>query len=655
MKMIMATIQRTRSAFALPTILIAATVLLIILTVAMTASTSVNTALRNVYYQQIAREAAESGVTHATACLSVASTVPWNTSTNVLVPSSSCSGTAKASAPLCTATNNSVLRTATLCTSYTVVSVDSTSGGPPFRVNVVGRTDTLRSNGSVAATTTSEVNQLIRYQTQPSLAGGAGWKDSEQHNGYMLSPDGTLYGWGGNADGQVQTPSGGIVTVPVKMSLPAGGTKVNKIANAGQGATSLCAIIQTTSSGPQVYCRGSGFNLDISGDWKRFPLTAGLTAQDVKISGYGSDAICVLASDSQLYCAGFNDAGGLGAGPASAVPVSYNSPVQFNIKRINTSLTVKQFYVQDFTTCVIASDNNAYCAGRNDTGQLGNGNATTNKWLGQAWPVKANMPGSLTVSNISLPYHNGSADGVFFYGSDSKWYMAGNNIAGTAGDGAVGAPLGACSYNSGWRANCYATPRALNGVVANSMISIGEGGQSNRHTICIISDVSNGPSDVWCMGSNQYGQMGVGNCNDTGSWAAPTITDDGGNVIRFSTAGRNYKPSMLYQMNAVYLLAPTGDLYAAGDNSLGKLGVTSNSSGANCASTSNATFKRVQMPAGVKVVDFSATDEYTTYILGSDNRIYSVGGNVFGQLGDGTTNGSTNVKPVALPTQSIIY
>ena len=55
--------------FALPSIMIASVVMLALLATAISSVTSTRTALRSQHYEQLAREAAESGMTVATACL----------------------------------------------------------------------------------------------------------------------------------------------------------------------------------------------------------------------------------------------------------------------------------------------------------------------------------------------------------------------------------------------------------------------------------------------------------------------------------------------------------------------------------------------------------------------------------------------------------
>ena len=79
-------------AFALPTVLIASIVMLIILAVSVTATVAVRTSLKNQYYAQLAQIAGEAGVAYAKACLAANGNVPLWTNAKPLTPSSDCSG-----------------------------------------------------------------------------------------------------------------------------------------------------------------------------------------------------------------------------------------------------------------------------------------------------------------------------------------------------------------------------------------------------------------------------------------------------------------------------------------------------------------------------------------------------------------------------------
>jgi hypothetical protein len=84
--------QRVTKAFALPTVLIASIVLLMVLAVSVTATAAVRTTLQNQYYVQLAQIAGESGVAYAKACLAANGNIPQWTDAKPLTPSTDCFG-----------------------------------------------------------------------------------------------------------------------------------------------------------------------------------------------------------------------------------------------------------------------------------------------------------------------------------------------------------------------------------------------------------------------------------------------------------------------------------------------------------------------------------------------------------------------------------
>ena len=76
--------------FALPLVLIAAVVMMIVLVAAVTSVTTTRTALNNQYYNQLAKEAAESGIVMAEECINERAILRGNP----LRPGSTCNGLA---------------------------------------------------------------------------------------------------------------------------------------------------------------------------------------------------------------------------------------------------------------------------------------------------------------------------------------------------------------------------------------------------------------------------------------------------------------------------------------------------------------------------------------------------------------------------------
>ena len=629
---------RRSEGFALPTIILVSVIMLIVLVASVTAVGSITTSLAGQYYNQLAREAAESGLANASACLRATNYSPTWTDASPLKPNTGCAGeNAPTVSPWLVSTGN-------VRTSFTVGLPEIGALGS-VRVAAVGKVELVRgSNAQVWRTYTYTAAENSRFSDSPQIAGGAGWKDWG-HNGYMLASTGVLYGWGDNTSSQLGDSSlGSVISTPVKIVLPTGVSLVKKVFNSGQGASILCILATHSSLGDQIYCRGQG---GLGGTtWQRFGLGAGLTALDMSLSGYGSDSGCVKASDLQVYCAGFNDVGNLGIGTTSSTFVPMSSPTKFRLDLANpgpisgsaASLTVQKVYTQDVYTCVIASDYQAYCAGSNDFGQLGRSNRTTNIWVGNSVPGRVLVPGSPSIKEVAMPYHmnDASSDGLFFL-AQQEVFMSGHNGQGTAADGAVSGTT--CGIF-----NCYSIPRSISSVNFGKILSIGERGDA-RHAVCIVALVPWGAdSGLWCLGANDYGELGYSPCggNTASYYGSANLQGEYANYAMMN-------PESTYQMNSVAIITTLGNVYTAGDNTYGKLGR------GGALTSCNSTFGKVQLPAGVKAVALSNGDEYTMFILGDNGRVYSMGRNNNGQLGDGTTTDRSVPVEVKLPRQELVY
>jgi hypothetical protein len=267
-------------------------------------------------------------------------------------------------------------------------------------------------------------------------------------------------------------------------------------------------------------------------------------------------------------------------------------------------------------------------------GQLGQGNLTTNVWVGKSIPGRAQLPANIPVNEVILTYH-GAVEGIFFHvndAPDASVYMSGNNGQGTAVDCAfvsLGCPVAAGSIN-------YSTPRKITSGWRGKVVSIGEEG-NDKHAICVLS------GEVYCAGVNTFGEIGLGSCAARATWHAPL---DFGGAITNPSLNRE----ATYQMNSLMVIStPLGEVWAAGDNTYGKLGR------GGTLQACNPTFAKVALPAGVKATAIANGDEYSAFILGDNGRVYSMGRNNNGQLGDGTTTNRSTPVEVKIPRQEVIY
>jgi alpha-tubulin suppressor-like RCC1 family protein len=167
-------------------------------------------------------------------------------------------------------------------------------------------------------------------------------------------------------------------------------------------------------------------------------------------------------------------------------------------------------------------------------------------------------------------------------------------------------------------------------------------------------------SGMWCAGDNSYGQLA--------NWATSSANFMG-QCVNAPNSGHNFfnvnfpsgdkvdyaklTDEWTHQYNSTMVITMSGKVYGSGRNEFGKLGNGSLGDPANdyreCA------VKEFALPAGVTAVDMSTRDEFTTYVLGSDGRIYASGRNNLGQVGDGTTADRATPVEVKIPRQATVY
>ena len=303
---------------------------------------------------------------------------------------------------------------------------------------------------------------------------------------------------------------------------------------------------------------------------------------------------CVIASDNKLYCWGRNHRGQLGNNSM----VDSSRPVAVNMTGVLAGKTIKQISTGAYHTCVVASDDNAYCWGENMKGQLGN-NSTANSSV----PVKVDTSGVLagkTIKQISTGHYHTCA-----VASDDKMYCWGENNNGELGNGSTVDSRVPVAVN-------------MTGVLAGKTIKQMSVGTYN--TCVIASD-----DKVYCWGSNAYGQVGNNSLTDSNVPVAVNTTG----VL----AGKTIKQISVGHHRAC-AIASDDKMYCWGNNMGGALG-----NGSTADSHIPVSVNMSGILAG-KVIRRISIGAFHTCVYATDNKIYCWGSNNYGQLGNNSTANS---------------
>lgn len=182
----------------------------------------------------------------------------------------------------------------------------------------------------------------------------------------VIADDDKAYCWGvTTGDG-----TGAISFSPVAVN--ATGVLLNKkIRNITMGLSTVCAIADDLAG----YCWGSTTG-DGTGSASTSPVavktTGALLNKTIKgfvIGDASPGHVCVLASDDQAYCWGDANYGQLG----NASTTASHEPTAVDTSGVLLNKTIKHIALKQRSTCVIASDDKTYCFGNNDSHQLGQG------------------------------------------------------------------------------------------------------------------------------------------------------------------------------------------------------------------------------------------------------------------------------------------
>ncbi len=483
---------RRQRGFALPTMVLASVLVLMALSVALSVISGTRSALDEQYYAQLAREAAEAGWAKAKTCIEANNGVATWSSSSPLTPQSDCTGYTSVN---CSTTPSQcyVLLNGNVRTTFSVgAATTGQYSAVLYSVLATLQLTQTSSPNTVWRTTTATFNYSSSNTAAPMLSGGAGYDgtsgNATNDMGLFWTADNQLYGFGINSGGQLtdsRTPAD--AATPVKMALPTGVTKVIKVKTSGFGATFLCII----GNDNNVWCRGgyttSNDALGVeTGYWIKMSLPAGLTATSISVSGYGGDNVCAIAGSSttpaQAYCAGDDGWGRLGNGNSSMpnVPLVPSGGATVPPFILPAGLSAVSVEIQDRDACVIASDNNLYCAGLSGTGQIAgtvNGNVYT--------PVKYVIPaaGSVArkVQKVLMQYHSSQGGNIFVLTTDGVIWFSGD--LGIIPPGASSCTSTTCQSESGTGINTGSTGTNPAWVWGNSPSSYtATGGTINAST-----------------------------------------------------------------------------------------------------------------------------------------------------------------------------
>ncbi|AEC02728.1 fimbrillin family protein [Parasphaerochaeta coccoides] len=339
----------------------------------------------------------------------------------------------------------------------------------------------------------------------------------------LLKIDGTLWATGQNTHSQLGVGGNTNINTPVKVM-----TDVAAV-SAGYYHTMIVKENGTLwATGNNQY--GQLGLASILGTDKNTPVKVTSMGAAVKAVSAGSYHTMILKKDGTLWATGRNNYGQLGDGTTD----SKGMPVQVKASTTpNDFMTdVEAVSTGVYHTMILKKDGTLWATGYNEYGQLGDG--TSND---RSTPVQVLSMGA-DVAAVSAGENH-----TMILKKDGTLWATGQNTYGQLGDS-----------DSGTNKN---TPVQVKDDtdISGFMTDVAAVSAGYGHTMILKMD-----GTLWAIGRNEYGQLGVGNHNDT---STPVQVSSMGSDVAAVFAGEAY----------TMILKKDGSLWATGFNTDGQLGL----------------------------------------------------------------------------------
>lgn len=742
---------RETGGFALPTVLIASLVMLIVLASTLSSVVAVTVAgLDARHYSYYAKTAAQSGLAMAQACLKANNYEATWTNANPLRPHTNCSGVVQSGV-------SQYLHNETLTKSTFSIPAPTNVSNGVQRISVVGRIERMNVNTSAVWRTYTDSSYAVISAQSTFSTVTFGYVNGVGAYFGVVDSLGKVSTVGYNGNGQLGNGTTSNTTTPVTFAIPTGTVATQLYSNILSEGRSFFAKLsdgRIYGAGANSYGElGNGNTTSPRSTPVQFNLPAGVTASYVSPGSY---VTYVIGSDNNVYSAGNCANGRLGytytiSGCTSQSSYRRVALPTVNVSDTNTLPVANSDWIQPTnivtdtaTGYVRMQGGRVYGWGLNDKGQLGNSSQTdtatpvqittlgnsgqptarqlaydgTALWIldstGQVWSVGSNAYGQLGTSSpmitgsgkcmdiIGNATANGSRVGIYDCAGTHnpqlfEWAQNGTirvwpngttlkcitNAGGASANGnqiQINDCTGSASQlwtmnNNGAIVNpstnkCIDNPSnaTTNGTFLQLYDCLGNASQNftlgnrlvprqmvlpsgqgtvarittDQHSLVML--MTNGT--VWGYGLNTSGQLGNGSLNLFNPAIKQYTLPAGRTAIDIYTTKSGTDTSTNYANT--YAILDNGSVVGAGSNAYGQLG-----NGATAATVSTPTL--MSLPAGVRAQTVQS-GLGTTIILTDEGKVYTVGNNANGQLGDGTTTNSStplarryvNTRPVVL-------
>jgi len=403
-----------------------------------------------------------------------------------------------------------------------------------------------------------------------------------------LKADGTVWGWGNNANGQLGIGSFAVQPTPVQVKSPdATGFLTGIIALSAPPSGPFALALKSDGT---VWAWGLNTNGQLGNGTtmtSNLPVQVQGLTQIVAIDAAGAAGnqhSLALRSDGAVFAWGSNANGQLGTGnnTPSAVPVT--------VAGVAAGSGVVDVSGANGFSLARKADGSVLAWGDNSSGQLGD-----NTFFGSPSPVT--VVGLSAGSGVRTVFSGIAANHSLAVRQDGTLLAWGSNSAGQLGIGTT---------------VTQRTPVAVSGLT--DVVAAAAGA---NHSVALRADGS-----VWAWGDNSNGQLGIGS---TQSQLTP---------VQVRTSTTTFLASAIAVIaanNTSFAVTSGGEVWAWGSNVTGQLGT--NLPGNQSYAVQVHGVGDVGFLSGVTAI---AACTGTAYALTLDGGVLAWGQNAAGQVGDGT-------------------
>ena len=650
--------RRFEQAFALPTVVITAVILMMLLVGGLSSVTSVRRGLNEQYYASLAREAAESGVSFAESCvdrnLGNGSSTGWGYDASTLETGDTCNGSFPSGVDCVGAptadtdqcyVHYDMSGSPGVRSNFSIGAVSLPASGT-YTINVTGTVSLYNSSGAVYKTYTSQ--SFSRTGVQPSFLQVAfGYSSTVGAFFGTIDPNGGVKATGYNVDGQLGNSTTTNALSPVVFGIPSTVRATALYSSFLSVGRHMVAITKNKSSPYGIVAYGAGANANgelgnnTTAAQQSTPIALSIPSGNPLYATMLKYVVFVQTDTHNIYASGLCDNGQLGTTytisgctdkhvftrVALPSPVGASTYPMEPMQGTSPSALINQQYVAThgpyfsadrYTSLVIMQDGSVYSWGANDYGQIGDGTTTD-----RATPVRIGAGIFGTGGTTTAVQVANDGEEIYILGADGNVYGAGRNYH----DALAGAPAPVQSATN----LCWDDP--------SSSTTPGQRVRIHTCNATAAQDIQWVPSASGTYAAGGSIRFNIGattlcfeNQNNVAATSNPIVTavcdgspeqqwkyvDDGVNLRHVESVGA---PG--------YCIDNPGN--SATSDTDTRLWT--------CNFTAAQEWDIQQQPALTKLpisgVARMATDQFTIMFLKTDGTVWAAGGNHMGQIGNG--------------------